>query len=346
MNKSIVIITLNLFCVSFILLIVAACNRSTDKKAERKTLVVSTMRVESQQIVRSETYIGKTQECISLSLGFPFGGKVTSVHTHKGKYIHKGDILVKIDDTQQQNALKSAEATLNQAKDAYQRLHKVYEQGALAEVKWVEIQTNLNKAEAAYNMACKQLKECTLYAPQDGITEECDLHAGQQLLPSQTAVRLINTEGIEVIFSVPETEINGISIGDEVSIRIPALEDLQLTGKITEKNMTANRITHSYTVTTIINNKDGRLLPGMFCKVNIPKQDKKGFIIPADCIQTMTEAESVWIVKNGYAHRQIVKASVFANGGVLVESGIEQGDTIITKGWQKVWEGVEIAEQE
>ncbi|MBR1809105.1 MAG: efflux RND transporter periplasmic adaptor subunit [Paludibacteraceae bacterium] len=322
-----------------------ACQH-TDKDSGRQPIEVETMRIDSAEAVNMNTYVGKVEEGTSLQLRFPLGGKITSVRAKKGQRVRQGELLATTDDTQPRNALQTAEATLAQAQDAYERLKQVYEQGALAEVKWIEIKTQLQKAKATADAARQQVNDCKLYAPQNGIIEECDLRTGQQLLPAQTAVTLINTDGVQIVFPVPEKEIAAIRAGDKAEITVPALDDLRLTGTIGEKDMLSNPLTHSYNAKIYISNKDGMLMPGMMCKVACLGSRVTGYVIPASCVQTMQYGISVWVVKEGKAIRRSVTSSAYVKGGILIDSGIEQGNIIITGGYQKLYEGAEVREKD
>ncbi len=324
-----------------VILLMPACQKRENYSAYRKPVPVGVMVAASSQAEPSLTYIGKVSEGASLSLRFPLGGKVTGVYVHTGSRVREGELLAKVDDTQQRNAYNSAKATLEQAEDGYRRLKKVYDEGALAEVKWVEIQTQLQKAKSTFSAAEQQLRDCSLHAPQSGVIEQCDLHTGQQLLPSQSALKLINTEGVEVVFSVPEREIQTLHTGDKAEVVISALNDKIVEGKVGEKSMTGNLLTHSYEAKIALPNKGGELLPGMMCKVRLLKNRHTGFVIPASCVQTRQQGKAVWVIKDGKATRKDVKTAIYVDGGVLVTSGIEEGDTIVTTGMQKLWQGAE-----
>ena len=327
---------------SFIIVFLLSACHNKENYSDKGPIETDIMRVECANSVTVNTYVGKVEESTSLQLRFPLGGKVNTVNVKKGQRVRQGELIATIDDTQQRNALKAAQATLNQAQDAYERLKHVYEEGALAEVKWIDCQTKLQTAKAATDAAQQQLKDCKLYAPQSGIIEECDLRTGQQLLPGQTAVKLINTDGVQIVFPVPETEISTINTGDKAEIIVPALNDLRLEGTIGEKDMLGNSLTHSYNVKIQVPNKGNMLMSGMMCKVSCTSSKTAGYIIPAKCVQTMQNGISVWVVKNGTAHRQTVASSAYVKGGILIDNGLEEGDTVITSGYQKLYEGARV----
>ncbi len=89
------------------------------------------------------TYSGYLAESYSSLLSFQTGGKLIKVYVSEGSKVKKGDKLAEIDSTQSVNALKSAEATLAQAQDGYDRLKMVYDSGSISEVKWIEMETRV-----------------------------------------------------------------------------------------------------------------------------------------------------------------------------------------------------------
>lgn len=288
------------------------------------------------------TYVGEIEENMSFSLGFVAGGKVEKVLVHEGDYVREGQLLVTINRSNAQSAYNSAKAQLEQAEDAYNRLKKVYEQGSIAEVKWVEMQTNLEKARSLEQIAKKQLDECELYAPSSGVVSSCNAKAGVSLLPAEPAVTLLDINSVSVKFSVPEDDIYAISLGKNVDVIVPALDNLSIKGKISEKSLTSNPVAHSYQVKVALPNGQKKLLPGMVCKVYLNQRSEVGFVIPSKAVQTRPEGLGIWVVEKGMPVRRLIEVSEYVANGVLVSQGVDVGDTIIVAGQQKLYNGAQI----
>jgi RND family efflux transporter MFP subunit len=186
-------------------------------------------------------------------------------------------------------------------------------------------------------IARKQLEDCTLTAPISGVVSNCNAKVGGNMLPGEPAFTLLDMGSVSVTFSVPESEINSVGIGNEAYVCVPALNNRMLTGRITERSVSASRVAHSYQVKIAFPNPDKSLLPGMVCKVMLNQPDNQGFVIPAKCVQTRPEGLSVWVVENGRAQRRLITSTEFVANGVLVSSGLHPGDTIITSGLQKLY---------
>ena len=320
----------------------AACKHRA-AETERTPVAVAVMAIDTTGGGLTRTYVGEVEAKESIGLSFATGGKVEKVLVRPGDRVAAGQKLVTISKSTAQNAYNSAKASLDRAEDAYARLKQVHDQGSLAEVKWVEMLTTLEQARAMEQIARKQLEDCALIAPASGVVGECRARAGASLLPGESAVTLLNIHYVTVNFSVPESEVATVKEGDEVHIVVPALDDLHLTGRICERGMNASRVSHSYIVKVELPNPDRRLLPGMVCKVHIHEPDSRGIVIPAKCVQTRLEGQSVWVVRNGQAEQRFVQADEFVANGVLVTHGLQAGDTLITAGMEKLYLNAKVA---
>ena len=69
---------------------------------------------------------------------------------------------------------------------------------------------------------------------------------------------------------------------------------------------------------------------------------KAGIVVPAECVQVMPDGTIVWVVKDGKAWHRTVTLKDFVGNGVMVETGLEAGDTVIIGGQQKLYTGAKV----
>ncbi len=301
----------------------------------------------------TNTYMGEINAKASIPLVFPLGGELTSIQVKSGEKVHEGQVIATVDNTQAKAMLESAEAMLAQAKDAYARLKPVHEKGGISDVKWVEMETNLQKAQSMVISSRKRYEDCTLRASQKGIVDLHDVETGQYLTVGQSIGSLLDLSGRKTVFTVPENEIGALTHGDDIIVYLPALNET-FAAKVEEKSLTATHLAHTYKVTAQIleNNKSAKqgnnksniddLLPGMVCRVLISNKKIKGYIISSGCVQTQQNGHTVWLLRNGRTTRRHIKIADFVENGVLISEGLQLGDTIISKGYQKMYEGARI----
>lgn len=328
---------------SFLLI---GCGEKSDKNQQYSPVIpVQISVVGSSNDDNFRYYVGSIKSEVKISLSFPLGGEITNIYVNNGQKVKKGAIIAKVDETTAKSLHDAALASLNQAEDGYRRLKQVHDEGGISEVRWVQMETDLEKARQTEITARKHLEDCTIYAPQDGIISIGDRVVGEYLRPSETFCHLIDMNKLVVEFSVPEKEVGLINIGEKAYAEIQALniQDKQI--EISDKSIVANPFGHTYTVKAKINLDGKDALPGMVAKIRLTSTANNGIVVPASCVQTLPDGLAVWTVKNGKAYRSIIEVTDFVKNGVLVSKGLEYGDTIVTVGYQKLYNGVKVSVQ-
>ena len=158
-------------------------------------------------------------------------------------------------------------------------------------------------------------------------------------------IRLVKIERVKLCIPIPEKEIGNIAIGKPVRFTVAALPGREFSGKVIARGLTAHPISHAYEVRALVDNADHALLSGMIAKVLIAN-DKKGYslVLPQQAIMVSGQDKFVWVAKGGKAHRRSVTTGDITNEGVIIESGITQGEHVIIEGQEKVSDGVSVKE--
>lgn len=310
---------------------------------EERVIAVGIMNIDTTEDVIQNSYPGYLEEGQSVDLAFKYGGLLEQIYVKEGSRVTKGQRLAKASSPTLENSLRSAQATLEQAQDAYNRLKKVHDNGSLPDIKWKEMEANLEKAQAAYDLAYAMIAENDLTAPFSGTVSAVNVEVGENIPPLRPVVSLINTDKMSVKITVPENEIAAIHTGDPAKIVIPALNDRHYSGQVTEKGMTASLLTHSYPVKVLVDNPDKDLASGMIAKVMLKADVNSAIIIPANSILINKDGKFVWVVENERATRRVIQISGYSGTGVIVSEGLKGGDQVIVEGYQKVSEGMKVS---
>jgi RND family efflux transporter MFP subunit len=168
---------------------------------------------------------------------------------------------------------------------------------------------------------------------------------GEQLNPLDVVCHIVDMNSLIVEFSVSEKEVGQVGIGTIASGTIPALDNSERPITIYDKSLLANPLGHSYNIKAKMPSGTNDVLPGMVVKIRLALQTPKeqGIVVPSSCVQTMSDGMVVWVVRNGKSYRQEIKVSEFVKNGVLVTSGLGCGDTIVTEGYQKLYNGAQVS---
>jgi len=327
-----------------------ACGRHEGAKKVSKPIKVKTMVVAPQANGAVSRYVGTVEPVHETPLSMQTTGRVVSVNVRNGQRVTKGQELLTVDNTQAVNALNGAEATLKQAQDGYDRVSKVHSKGVVSDQQMVEIESKLAQAKSLYVAAKRRVEECRLIAPRDGVVDGLSLEKGQTVLPDVTLCSLLDVTAFNVRFTVPESEINSLPQKGEMEC---AAVGMTFPVTLSEKRVSANPLTHTYDVWARVQGGANVLMNGMVGKVVLKHTNHSAdamqntdVIIPARCILLKPGGHTVWVVERGIAVRKEIVVDGYQADGVRVKSGLQSGDTLITDGYQKLYIGCEITNED
>ena len=334
------------FC--YLLLVIAFIGVGCNKKSPYSHLLDKPLPVEIEVVGESSktvhnTYVGEIRPKFEMPLIFPLGGQITGIYVKSGDNVRAGQVIATVDSTQAKSLMESARAIYHQAVDAHARLKPLHEAGGISDVKWVEMETNLEKARSMLISATKRYEDCTMRAAQNGVVNMRNVDVGQQIGYGQSIGTLMDMTKMCVEFTVPEMEVGRLVKGQKVVVDMAALGK-QYEAEIVEKSLVATYLAHTYRVKAELCSAEAAkdLLPGMICRAMIDARESNGYIISAGCVQTQQRGHSVWVLRDGRAQRVMITIDEFVENGVLVSSGLHYGDTVVSKGYQKMFNGARV----
>lgn len=328
--------------------VVGGCGRLLPQEESARVVAVNTMLVENSSYESSREYAGTLEEKTSTELCFEASGRVTSVRVREGQYVKAGQLLATVDNTTTRNAYNAAKASLDRAQDGYDRARQVYEKGSLPEVKWVEVQTQLDQARSVEEISRKNLENCSLYAPVSGTVCDKRIEVGSTVGPVVPVMRIVNMQGLYVKVSIPEIDINKVKVGDRAKVVVGAVGDTLYDAVVEERNVDADPLSHSYMLRMRVCGSTKGLLPGMVCRVKFAgERSEGGYEVPNRAVQLDNDGcRFVWVVRDSVAEKRRVVISDLTATGVLVNSGLAEGDRVIVDGGQKVSTGTRVRENQ
>ena len=338
-----------IWCAAMVMTLLSSCD---GQKEEPK---VNPVRVQTEVVgevadATAKTYVGEVEAESSTAVSFTGSGIVLRVAVEEGQHVQKGQLIAEMDATQARNVVANCEAQMRQANDAYARMKLLHNQNALAEIKWVETQSQVAQAQAQLDMARKSLSDCRIYAPVSGVVGKKMMNNGETALPSQPVCTILTLAHVKVKVSVPEKEIGRFSATTPTEISVAATGDTFMGGRI-EKGVQADPVSRSYDVKINVENQGEKLLEGMVCDVKVMNDGKSTtneneVTVPITAVQQSADGNMfVWKAQDGKATRVKVAVGEAFGSRMAVLSGLKKGDRVIVKGYQKLSEGSGIVEK-
>ncbi len=330
------------------LLFLCSCQQARLKRVRvaPEGVSVKVMTVESSSTVTSKSYVGTVEVSKEASVSSPASGTMSKVHVKQGTRVSAGQILAEVYSQAVQSSYDAAVASLNQAKDGYERVMKVYDSGSVSEVKLVEIKTKLEQARASAAAAKNALEQCKIRAPFAGEVSDVNIHQGERVTVAQPLLTIVDASGLDIVVSVPETEVFDVKPGDKATVEFPSL-GRTVEAVVKTRAVVGNALSHSYKCALTPLALGADVLPGMVCKVYLASDSVSGIIVPADIVKVDSDGKYVWTVDaTDKVAKVYVTTGCFSGKGVVVSSGLEMGDRIIIEGASKVSTGMSVKVKE
>ncbi|PWV99845.1 multidrug efflux system membrane fusion protein [Hoeflea marina] len=344
----------------------------TETAAAPPATPVTVAAVESRDVTIWQEFSGRLEAVGRVEIRPRVGGVIQSVGFREGALVKAGDLLFTLDPAiyeatvaQAEGQVASAEAKAALARSEFDRGRQLAKNRTISESDLDQRQNAVAEAAAAVKTAQAALRSAQLEldytrvrAPVAGRAGKVEITPGNLVAAgaaSPALTILISTDPIYASFNVSE-EIVARSLAalpatdgvmppiDRIPVEIGTLADdgtpirgrLQLIGN--EVDSTSGTVA----VRAILDNPDGRLIPGQFVRIRMGQPHPESQILISEkAIGTDQDKKFVFVVdadnKVGY---RPVELGGTAEGQRIVESGLADGDRIVVNGLQRIRPGV------
>ena len=276
------------------------------------------------------------------------GGVVREVMVKQGDHVGKGQLLLKLDDAVQRQQLTTAQTQLAYAKDLYQRRKNLWDEKIGSEVDLINAKNQVDQAQNQVKAAQDQLEFTNVYADISGTLNTLTIKVGESFSPGNTSLQIVNTDNMKVTVSVPELYQERIRVGTPVKIAFPGLNK-EVTGTIRVVGKVINTGNRAFQVEIHLPT-DRDIRANQVAVVKLQDYTAKNVLtIPINTLQTDEKGKYVMVASAGegktVAHKKSVTIGQSYEDKVEVTSGLQQGDRLVTDGFQGLYEGQLITTQ-
>ncbi len=334
--------------------LITGCSQEQTVEKESE-ITVTAAAAQTQNISKSATYSGIVRGQNEVYIIAKAAARVTGIHAVPGDQVSQGQTLITLDSSdydaavrQAQAGLHMAELSLENARQNFERIAKLYEANAISQKDFEAAQNGVKTAEVAVEQASAglaqvmtQVNNCIITSPINGTLGSINLSLGDMSNPASPAAVVTDTSRLEIEVLVSESEVSYITPGSEVEVRIKALGDQKFKGTIANVATVADPIKRNYAVKVSLDNPDNTIKSGMFAEVIASTINKEDAVcVPQSAIVPKGATTVVYVVDNENRARER-QVTVGIENATIVEltDGIQPGEKVITKGNTLVREG-------
>ncbi len=266
-------------------------------------------------------------------------GQIDSIEVSSGATVKSGDVLVKLDASEETIALDQARLAVKTAEDKVARTDNLLQQRTISSVEADQARTDLENARLALRQAELNLQRRTVTAPISGTIGILNVNRGD-FVTNQTVVSTIDDrEHILLDFYVPERLVGALSIGAPVEATSIARPGESFSGEVVALDNRLDEESRTLRVRADIPNVEDRLRAGMSFQIRMSFPGETYPSVDPLTIQWDSNGSYVWRITDGKAERVDVTIIQRNAESVLVDAQIEPGDMIVTEGVQNVRAG-------
>lgn len=308
-----------------------------------KSVKVTTLEYSSAAVSKknTSTVVAYQETYLSPALS----GKIRSIKVEVNDQVKKGQLLVEMDRTQ----LDQTRLQYAQLKTDLNRMDTLLRHGSITQQAYDQLKAQVETTE----LVLKNLEENTLLrAPYSGVItgkyyNDGELYSPSPNTPSGKAalVSIIQMDPVKVMVNLSEKAIPMINKGMKASVITDVYPGEEFEGTVFRIHPTVNAATRTFTVEIKIPNKNRKLTPGMFARVNLKLGEREALIVPAIAVlqQTGTNERYIMIHEDGKAKKMEVKIETRFDDRLEISSGdLKGGEELIIAGQSDLEDGAPV----
>lgn len=344
-------------------------DKKTDTaEAEYRTIVIS----HGRQTLLSE-YTARLTGCQVVEVRPEVSGLITDILINEGDKVRQGQLLFVIDQvpyraelSEAEAKVSSAEATLANEICTLESAEKLHEGGVIGDYELTTARNNvavaraaLAEARAVVTNARSSLSDTEVRSPVDGVAGMIGYRVGALVSSSidEPLVTVSDDRTVYAYFSMTEAQIidivgqhgsidNFISQAPAVRLRMSNGQMYTREGRIAAVSRIVSSANNAVTLRADFPNPDGLLREGGAGTIIVPTVNDSCIVIPQTATFELQDRIFAYKVVGGKAVSVPVTVFRLNNGkDYIVESGLNDGDTIIAEGAGLIREGQSVVPQ-
>jgi RND family efflux transporter MFP subunit len=351
--------TFGLFLISSLACLPIACNSAGKSDAKPPAVVrgLSVMTLQSVPTPKVLSVTGTVEAFDVSPVAARMMAPVLSVSVHAGDVVHRGEVLVRLDNAQQQQALQQAQAALAGAQQmelaaqtgdhlaqvTEARFTKLYATKSISPQEYDEVQTKAKAASAQLDMARAQVKQAeaavaqahtavgysVLTAPYDGVVTARMIDPGAMAAPGMPLLTVENAGRYRFAVNVDASQMASIHVGSKVTVVVDGASATRMPVTVTQVVAASDPSTRTVLVKADLPKTPG-MRSGLYGHAEFPLGMGPVLAVPVSAIVHRGSLTGVYALDaQQVASLRYVTLGDVKDGQVEVLAGLQPGDVIV-----------------
>ena len=288
---------------------------------------------------------GSVEAVLDATISPELSGLIENINVSRGDRVNAGQILARLNTSVIENNIEEVRTNLQMAETIYERQRRLWEQDIGSEIQYLEARNRYQGLESSLISMESQLGLANLRAPFQGIVDDISTWEGEMAMPGSPVMQIINLDNLYVNTDVSERYLPDINSGDSVILRFPVFPDYEAHVPIYRLGNIINPENRSFRLQLRISNPGERFKPNMVATLGIRSFTAIDVIsIPSILIKQDVQGYFVYVARrnqdgNYNAEQVYLERGPESEGRTVIDSGLEDGELLITDGHNQVGDG-------
>ncbi|HSI41633.1 MAG TPA: efflux RND transporter periplasmic adaptor subunit [Xanthobacteraceae bacterium] len=342
---------------AFAALALAGCGQEAETVAPeiRPVRVVTVEKSAGGQVV---TLTGDVQAQEEVSLAFRVGGRMIARSANVGDRVEAGQIVARLDPQNAANTLRSVQAALGAAEgqlvktsNAFGRQDQLLGNGFTtranhdaARQAMLAAQAQVDDVQAQLKIAHDNLSYTELKADADGTVTARGAEPGEVVQAGQMILQLARKGGRDAVFDVPAQLLRSAPADPLIAVILTDDPSVRATGRVREVAPQADPVTRTFRVRVGLDDPPAAMRLGSTVNGQMRLDSEAGIEIPASALTAFNGRPAVWVVDPTAFTVSLrnIEVQRFNPATVLVASGLDTGEIVVTAGVQALHPGQKV----
>ncbi|MDH3732351.1 MAG: efflux RND transporter periplasmic adaptor subunit [Gemmatimonadota bacterium] len=287
---------------------------------------------------------GEIEAVQAIELRPEVDGRIVRILVREGSEVGRGAGLFKVDDAELSAQVARLEADRDLARQALERTRALLAQDAASQAEYEQAEARARSSQAELDLQQVRLDRTLVRAPFSGVVGERSVSIGDYVTSSTALVTLQTVDPQRASFAVPERYAAALSVGQRVGFEVAAVSGREFVGEVDFVDPRVELPGRTIRVKASVSNADRALQAGMFIEARLAIEVRPdAVLVPESAVVQLDAGPVVWVVgSGGQAFRRDIELGVRMPGVAEVKSGVEAGETVITAGMERLFEGAPV----
>jgi len=318
---------------------ISCTEQQTDTATVERVVAVKAMVAQPSDRQVTRTYTGSLQGEQQAVLRARLAEAVETVHVTEGQRVKADDILITLDKYGPSSQYVQTQSQFRNAKKNSEKMEYLFVEGAASESQFDAARTQYEVAQAQFDAVSRMID---IRTPIAGRVTSINVSPGDLVTQGQELATVATTSRLRAKFGVNADDIGFFTAGAEVVI-VGETAQTSASGKVATVASSADPISRSFQIEAIIDNSKGQFSPGMFVHIDYILERLPGVIaVPNEAILNIDGHETVFAAVGSRAQMRRVTLGADLSGDVVILSGLNAGDTLVTLGQDYLEDGLKL----